>query len=69
MKQRRDQMMMGDWDPFTERAFVSNGTGFELEGLPIPAAGTEIKAAGEVPTSEWLLSQFNFDMQGMVILE
>jgi len=69
VKQRRDQMMRGDWDPFTERAFVSNGTGFELENLPIPSAGTEVKAAGEVPTSEWLLSQFNFDLQGMVILE
>ena len=67
--QRRGQMMKGEWDPFTEHAFVSNGTGFELEGLSIPDAGTVVKPAGEVPTSEWLLSQFNFDLEGMTILE
>jgi len=69
VKQRRDQMMKGDWDPFSEHAFVSNGTGFEMEGSPIPAAGTEVKPAGEMPTDEWLLSKFNFDLQGIVILE
>ena len=67
--QRRDQMMKGEWDPFTEHAFVSNGTGLELEGLPIPAAGTEVKAAGAEPTTEFLLSQFNFDLQGTTILK
>jgi basic membrane protein A len=67
--QRRDQMMKGEWDPFTEHAFVSNGTGLELEGLPIPAAGTEVKAAGVEPTTEFLLSQFNFDLQGTTILK
>jgi basic membrane lipoprotein Med (substrate-binding protein (PBP1-ABC) superfamily) len=69
VKQRREQMMAGEWDPFTEHAFVSNGTGLELDGLPIPAAGTEVKPAGEVPTDEWLLSKFNFDLEGMQILE
>jgi len=69
VKQRRDQMMKGEWDPFTEREFVSNGTGFALENLPIPAAGSVVKAAGEVPSDEWLLSKFNFDLQGMVVLE
>ena len=67
--QRRDQMMKGEWDPFTDHAFVSNGTGLELTGLPIPAAGTEVKAAGVVPTVEFLLSQFNFDLQGTTILK
>jgi len=67
--QRRDQMMKGEWDPFTEHEFVSNGTGLELEGLPIPAAGTVVKAAGVAPTIEWLLSQFNFDLQGTTILK
>lgn len=67
--QRREQMMNGEWDPFTEHAFVSNGTGLELEGTPIPEAGTEVKPAGEVPTAEWLLSQFNFDLEGVNILE
>lgn len=67
--QRRDQMMKGEWDPFTEHEFVSNGTGLDLEGLPVPAAGTVVKPAGEEPTAEWLLSKFNFDLEGMEILE
>jgi len=69
VKQRRDQMMKGEWDPFTEHAFASNGTGLDLEGLPIPAAGTVVKPADEAPTAEWLLSKFNFDLEGTVILE
>jgi simple sugar transport system substrate-binding protein len=69
VQQRREQMMNGEWDPFTEHEFVSNGTGLELSGLPIPAAGTVVKAAGVVPTVEFLLSQFNFDLQGTTILE
>jgi len=28
-----------------------------------------VKPAGEMPTAEWLLSQFNFDLEGMEILE
>jgi basic membrane protein A len=69
VEQRRSQMIDGVWDPFFEHAFVSNGTGLELEGLPIPAAGTTVKEAGVNPTDEFLLSQFNFDLQGMTILE
>lgn len=69
VKQRRDEMMQGQWDPFTVHALVSNGTGLALEGLPIPAAGAEVKAAGETPTAEWLLGQFNFDLQGTTVLE
>jgi basic membrane protein A len=69
VEQRRDQMMKGEWDPFTEYEFVSNGTGLDLEGLPVPAVGTVVKPAGEVPTAEWLLSQFNFDLEGTMILE
>ena len=67
--QRRTQMIDGEWDPFTERAFVSNGTGLDLDGTPVPAAGTEVKPAGEAPTDEWLLSLFNFDLEGVEILE
>jgi basic membrane protein A len=69
VEKRREQMLNGEWDPFSEHAFVSNGSGFALENLPIPAAGTEVKPAGEMPSDEWLLSQFNFDLEGMVILE
>lgn len=69
VKLRREQMMKGEWDPFTAHEFVSNGTGLELEGLPIPAAGTVVKAAGEAPTTEFLLSKFNFDLQGTTILQ
>lgn len=69
VEERRAQMIAGEWDPFTAHALVSNGTGLELEGLPIPAAGEEVKPAGEEPTAEWLLSKFNFDLQGVTILE
>jgi basic membrane lipoprotein Med (substrate-binding protein (PBP1-ABC) superfamily) len=69
VKERRQAMMDGTWDPFTEHEFVSNGTGVALEALEIPAAGTVVKPAGEVPTDEWLLSKFNFDLQGIQILE
>ena len=69
VEQRREEMINGSWDPFTVHAFISNGTGLELEGTSIPPAGTEVKAAGEKPTDEWLLSQFNFDLAGVEILE
>lgn len=69
VEERRQQMIDGEWDPFTEYAFVSNGTGLDLEGTPVPAAGTTVKPAGEAPTDAWLLSLFNFDLQGMTILE
>ena len=69
VEERRQQMIDGDWDPFTEYAFVSNGTGLDLEGAPVPDAGTTVKPAGEVPTDAWLLSLFSFDLQGMTILE
>lgn len=69
VEQRRNQMIDGVWDPFFEHEFVSNGTGLELEGLPIPAKGTVVKPAGEMPTNAWLLSMFNFDLEGMEILE
>jgi basic membrane protein A len=67
--QRRSQMIDGVWDPFFEHEFVSNGTGLELQGLPIPSAGTVVKPAGQMPTDAWLLSQFNFDLQGLNILQ
>jgi hypothetical protein len=41
----------------------------ELEGLPIPSAGTVVKQADEMLSDEWLLSEFNFDLEGTVILE
>ena len=69
VEQRRDQMMKGVWDPFFEHELVSNGTGLALEGLPIPAKGTVVKQAGEMPSDEWLLSEFNFDLEGTVVLE
>jgi basic membrane lipoprotein Med (substrate-binding protein (PBP1-ABC) superfamily) len=69
VEKRRDQMIKGVWDPFFEHEFVSNGTGLALENLPIPSAGTVVKPAGEMQSDEWLLSEFNFDLDGMVILE
>jgi basic membrane protein A and related proteins len=69
VRQRRDQMMKGTWDPFEEHVFVSNGTGLALEGTPIPAKGTVVKKAKTKPTDAWLLGKFNFDLNGLIILE
>lgn len=69
VEQRREQMMKGEWDPFTEHELVSNGTGLDLDGLPVPAAGTVVKPAGQEATVEFLLAQFNFDLQGTTILK
>ncbi len=69
VEKRRDQMIKGVWDPFFAHEFVSNGTGLELEGVSIPAKGTMVKPANEMPSDEWLLSKFNFDLEGLVILE
>lgn len=66
---RRDQMLKGVWDPFFHHDLVSNGTGLELEGVPIPGAGTVVSPAGEMPTVEWLLGEFNFDLAGVTILD
>ncbi len=67
--QRRTQMIDGVWDPFFDHEFVSNGTGLKLQGLDIPAKGTVVKPAGQMPTDDWLLSKFNFDLQGLQILQ
>jgi simple sugar transport system substrate-binding protein len=69
VRQRRDQMMKGTWDPFEEHAFVSNGTGLALKDTPIPAKGTVVKKAKTRPTDEWLLGKFNFDLNGMIVLK
>lgn len=69
VEKRRDQMMKGEWDPFTAHDLISNGTGLELEGTPLPAAGTNVKPAGEEPSAAWLLAEFNFDLEGINILE
>ncbi len=67
--QRREQMMKGQWDPFSEHAFVSNGTGLALKDTPIPPKGTVVKKARETPSDTWLLGAFNFDLDGMTILK
>jgi basic membrane protein A and related proteins len=69
VEKRRSEMMAGSWDPFTEHAFVSNGTGLALEGMDIPEAGTEVKAAGVEPTAEYLLGELNYDLAGTTILD
>lgn len=67
--ERRDLMLKGQWDPFTEHDLVSNGTGLALPDTPIPAKGTVVKKAKQVPPDEWLLGKFNFDLTGMTILK
>jgi len=69
VEKRRDQMLKGVWDPFFAREFVSNGTGLALEGLPIPDKGTVVKPADTMMSDEWLLSEFNFDLDGTVVLD
>lgn len=69
VQQRREQMMRGEWDPFTEHAFISNGTGLALDGTPVPPRGTVVKEAGVQPTDEWLLAFFNFDLEGTTVLD
>lgn len=66
--ERREGMRKGTFDPFTEHALVSNGTGLEVQGLPIPPKGTVVKKAGEKPTDEFLLQKINFDLDGVNIL-
>ena len=41
----------------------------KVHSMPIPDAGTVVKPAGETPTAEWLLGEFNFDLEGVEILE
>ncbi|MDQ7850968.1 MAG: BMP family ABC transporter substrate-binding protein, partial [Armatimonadota bacterium] len=69
VSQRREQMMKGQWDPFFEHAFISNGTGLALKDTPIPAKGRVVKKARQTPSDTWLLGKFNFDLNGITILK
>lgn len=69
VEQRRDQMLKGVWDPFFGHELVSNGTGVEIEGVPIPDEGTVVSPADSMPSIEFLLGEFNFDLAGVTILE
>jgi basic membrane lipoprotein Med (substrate-binding protein (PBP1-ABC) superfamily) len=70
IRTRREQMMLGVWDPFLEHALVSGGTGIEITelGLAIPARGTVVKAAGVMPSDEFLLARLNFHLDGIVYI-
>ena len=69
IENRREQMMAGVWDPFFEYELVSSGVGKELEGIPVPSAGTVVKPAGVMPTDEFLLGELNFQLEGIVLVE
>ena len=45
------------------------GTGLALQDTPIPPKGTVVKKAQQMPSDEWLLGKFNFDLDGMTILK
>jgi len=68
IEHRREQMMRGVWDPFYEYEFISSGEGVELPELPVPPSGTVVKPAGVMPSDEFLLTQFNFQLEGIVHL-
>jgi len=52
VRQRRDQMLKGTWDPFEEHAFVSNGTGLSaVDCQPELPSNTVILS----PNSAWMM--------------
>lgn len=69
IEKRREQMLAGVWDPFFEYELVSSGEGLEIPGLPVPPSGTVVKAAGVMPSDEFLLGELNFELEGIVLVE
>ena len=68
IRSRREQMILGAWDPLFEYTLVSSGISIDLPGLPVPAAGTVVKPAGVMPTDEFLLGGLNFQLEGIVLI-
>ncbi len=71
IEKRRAEMIAGAWDPFYEYPLVSSGEGIPLPELNIkvPEKGTVVKPAKTMPSDEWLLGRFNFQLDGIVTLK
>jgi len=71
IKDRREQMLQGVWDPFFEHELVSSGEGIAIPelGLEVPPKGTVVKPAGVMPSDEWLLGKLNFQLDGIVLVK
>jgi len=66
---RREQMMRGEWDPFYEYELVAGVESVEIPGVAPPRTpGEVVKPAGVMPSDEFLLTQFNFQLEGIVKL-
>ncbi|MEM0079803.1 MAG: BMP family ABC transporter substrate-binding protein [Nitrososphaerota archaeon] len=71
IERRRNQMLLGAFDPFCEYALVSSGEGVPIPelGLEVPPKGTVVKPAGVMPTDDWLLGKLNFQLDGIVLVK
>lgn len=71
IKARREQMLMGVWDPFFEHELVSSGEGLPIPelNLDVPPKGTVVKPAGVMPSDDWLLGKLNFQLDGIVLVK
>ncbi|KXA93681.1 hypothetical protein AKJ38_01845 [candidate division MSBL1 archaeon SCGC-AAA259I14] len=65
VEEKRDLMMKGVWDPFYAFELVSNGTGME----DAPEKGTVVWEAGEMPAKVNLFRDFNFDLEGIELVD
>lgn len=68
---RRNQMLLGAFDPFCEYALVSSGEGLPIPelGLEVPPKGKVVKPAGVMPTDDFLLGRLNFQLDGIVLVK
>jgi basic membrane lipoprotein Med (substrate-binding protein (PBP1-ABC) superfamily) len=67
IRRRREQMMMGQWDPFFEYELVAGVETAEIPGVaPARTPGQVVKPARTAVSDEFLLGQLNFSLAGIV---